>query len=245
MNQFFWKAAGTLVASGIFAVAVSKLYNSRGKNKQEATEVNTEDTTKNKERILLIIQPEAIYRRKIGDIIHRFEGKGYKLCALKMVRAPIPESLPDSTPSGTNNRRSMRTSSSSTLSSTSSQHTTTTISSNQLFESMYIQYHPQQIKLQQKRQSHRHQFHTFFQDTAPPIPHIIVMVWQGPDVIRFVNHMVKSKTPGTFYSYFMQENSDSHDSENKFLYCSQDEERAREDIEYWFDKREIIERGMF
>ena len=38
------------------------------------------------ERTLVILKPDALQRRLIGRIIQRFEDKGFKICALKMMR---------------------------------------------------------------------------------------------------------------------------------------------------------------
>ena len=42
----------------------------------------------NQERTFIIIKPDAINRGLVGDIIKRFEQKGFKLVAMKMVQAP-------------------------------------------------------------------------------------------------------------------------------------------------------------
>uniref|UniRef100_A0A915Q0Y3 Nucleoside diphosphate kinase n=1 Tax=Setaria digitata TaxID=48799 RepID=A0A915Q0Y3_9BILA len=43
-----------------------------------------------KERTFICIKPDAVQRGLIGKIIERFEQRGYKLVALKMVRATKP-----------------------------------------------------------------------------------------------------------------------------------------------------------
>ena len=40
------------------------------------------------ERTLLIIKPDAIQRRLVGEIVRRFENKGFQIMAMKMVRLP-------------------------------------------------------------------------------------------------------------------------------------------------------------
>ena len=42
----------------------------------------------NKERTFIMIKPDAVHRGLIGDIIKRFEQKGFKLVAMKMIVAP-------------------------------------------------------------------------------------------------------------------------------------------------------------
>lgn len=39
-----------------------------------------------KERTLVIIKPDALQRNLLGEIIHRFEKKGFKIIGLKMVK---------------------------------------------------------------------------------------------------------------------------------------------------------------
>jgi len=41
----------------------------------------------NDERTFIAIKPDAVQRRYIGEIISRFEKRGYKLVAMKMVKA--------------------------------------------------------------------------------------------------------------------------------------------------------------
>ncbi len=40
------------------------------------------------ERTLLIIKPDAIQRRLVGEIVSRFERKGFRIVAMKMARLP-------------------------------------------------------------------------------------------------------------------------------------------------------------
>ena len=40
------------------------------------------------EKTLLIIKPDAIQRRFVGEIIRRFENKGFHIIAMKMTRLP-------------------------------------------------------------------------------------------------------------------------------------------------------------
>merc|ERR1712141_318139 len=50
----------------------------------------TENPTKmaaNRERTFIMLKPDAVHRGLIGDIIKRFEAKGFKLVALKMMHA--------------------------------------------------------------------------------------------------------------------------------------------------------------
>merc|ERR1712025_1240419 len=41
----------------------------------------------NKERTFIMLKPDAVHRGLIGDIIKRFEAKGFKLVAMKMMHA--------------------------------------------------------------------------------------------------------------------------------------------------------------
>jgi nucleoside-diphosphate kinase len=42
------------------------------------------------ERTLVIIKPDAIQRRLAGEIIHRFERRGLRIIAMKMVKIDVP-----------------------------------------------------------------------------------------------------------------------------------------------------------
>jgi hypothetical protein len=149
-----------------------------------------------------------------------------------MVKAPVPEILPP--------QSIIPQAKTSPVPSTSSK-TSSTANSRRSFESMYLQYHPRFHQYQQ--QTYRHQFHTPFYDKAPPVPCIIIMVWQGEGVIQFTNHLVKSRTPATILSDLVEDDPGESAEEvaEKFLYCSEDEERARKDIEFWFGSMESLE----
>lgn len=150
-----------------------------------------------------------------------------------MVKAPIPETLP------LQQIIQQQTAKTSATLSTGSNSSSSTTTSRRSFESMYTHYHPQHY--QQQQHAFRHQFHTPFHDTVPPIPCVVVMVWQGVDIIHFTNHMVKLRTPATFQTDFMEEeDSTAVDGGERFLYCSEDEERARTDVAYWFKDDELL-----
>ncbi|CAF2690532.1 unnamed protein product [Rotaria sp. Silwood2] len=40
------------------------------------------------ERTFIMVKPDGVQRGVVGDVIHRFERRGYKLVALKMIQAP-------------------------------------------------------------------------------------------------------------------------------------------------------------
>lgn len=42
------------------------------------------------ERTLLVAKPDAVQRRLLGDIIQRFERRGFKLVAMKLLQVPGP-----------------------------------------------------------------------------------------------------------------------------------------------------------
>ena len=42
------------------------------------------------ERTLVIIKPDAVQRRLIGEIIHRFERRGLRIIATKMIQIDVP-----------------------------------------------------------------------------------------------------------------------------------------------------------
>ena len=43
----------------------------------------------NRERTFIMIKPDAVQRGLVGDIIKRFEQKGFKLVAMKMMHVSI------------------------------------------------------------------------------------------------------------------------------------------------------------
>jgi nucleoside-diphosphate kinase len=42
------------------------------------------------ERTLVIVKPDAVQRRLVGEIIHRFERRGLRIIALKMLKIDLP-----------------------------------------------------------------------------------------------------------------------------------------------------------
>jgi len=49
--------------------------------------IETENMSANRERTFIMLKPDAVHRGLIGDIIKRFEQKGFKLVAMKMMHA--------------------------------------------------------------------------------------------------------------------------------------------------------------
>merc|ERR1712183_534618 len=49
--------------------------------------IETENMSGNRERTFIMLKPDAVHRGLIGDIIKRFEQKGFKLVAMKMMHA--------------------------------------------------------------------------------------------------------------------------------------------------------------
>ena len=47
----------------------------------------------NAERTYLMIKPDGVQRGLVGDIIHRFEKRGYKL--VRPLSSPLPPSYPE------------------------------------------------------------------------------------------------------------------------------------------------------
>lgn len=45
---------------------------------------------KNKERTFIAIKPDGVQRGLVSKIIKQFEQRGYKLVAIKMVKASVP-----------------------------------------------------------------------------------------------------------------------------------------------------------
>lgn len=53
--------------------------------------------TDNKERTFIMVKPDGVQRGLVGKIIQRFEDKGFKLVALKMVEVSFTRVSPPST----------------------------------------------------------------------------------------------------------------------------------------------------
>ena len=46
-----------------------------------------------RERTFIMIKPDAVQRGLVGDIIKRFEQKGFKLVAMKLVQVRLPDTV--------------------------------------------------------------------------------------------------------------------------------------------------------
>ena len=53
------------------------------------TLVNTSKMAGNRERTFIMLKPDAVQRGLVGEIIKRFEQKGFKLVAMKMMHASV------------------------------------------------------------------------------------------------------------------------------------------------------------
>lgn len=51
------------------------------------------------EKTLVLVKPDAVQRRLVGNVIQRFERRGFKLVAMKLLQVPNPAELPP-VPSG-------------------------------------------------------------------------------------------------------------------------------------------------
>merc|ERR1719418_74906 len=59
---------------------------------QESNPKNLDNTSKmagNRERTFIMLKPDAVQRGLVGEIIKRFEQKGFKLVAMKMMHASV------------------------------------------------------------------------------------------------------------------------------------------------------------
>lgn len=46
------------------------------------------------EKTLVLVKPDAVQRRLVGNVIQRFERRGFKLVAMKLLQVPNPAELP-------------------------------------------------------------------------------------------------------------------------------------------------------
>lgn len=42
-----------------------------------------------REQTLVLVKPDAVQRRLVGDVIRRFERRGFKLVAMKLLQVPV------------------------------------------------------------------------------------------------------------------------------------------------------------
>merc|ERR1712228_1040769 len=79
---------GTLVLSIALAASQTLPCDSS----QESNPKNLDNTSKmagNRERTFIMLKPDAVQRGLVGEIIKRFEQKGFKLVAMKMMHASV------------------------------------------------------------------------------------------------------------------------------------------------------------
>ena len=60
---------------------------SRARNPFPYEDYSLEDLPNNRERTFIMLKPDAVQRGLVGEIIKRFEQKGFKLVAMKMIQA--------------------------------------------------------------------------------------------------------------------------------------------------------------
>lgn len=48
----------------------------------------------------MLVKPDAVQRRLVGDVIQRFERRGFKLVAMKLLQVPVPPTQLPPVPSG-------------------------------------------------------------------------------------------------------------------------------------------------
>lgn len=53
---------------------------------EEVCSLKTIDSVCREERTLIIIKPDGVQRGLVGQVLHRYEAKGLKLVAIKMLR---------------------------------------------------------------------------------------------------------------------------------------------------------------
>merc|ERR1712242_302535 len=77
---------GTLVLSIALAASQTLPCDSSQESNPKTLD-NTSKMAGNRERTFIMLKPDAVQRGLVGDIIKRFEQKGFKLVALKMMHA--------------------------------------------------------------------------------------------------------------------------------------------------------------
>merc|ERR1739847_158741 len=79
---------GTLVLSIALAASQTLPCDSSQESNPKTLD-NTSKMAGNRERTFIMIKPDGVQRGLVGEIIKRFEQKGFKLVAMKMMQASV------------------------------------------------------------------------------------------------------------------------------------------------------------
>ena len=178
------------------------------------------------ERTLIIIKPDALKRGLVGKIIETFENVGLKLMAGKMLK-PSADVIKNHYPGTKEWIREMgeKTLASFKQSGNSVMEIFKTEDPSKLGQFVYVRL----IKYWME---------------GP----IVVMVWQGPNVITVIRklrgHTIPALAiPGTLHAQFSFDSSPLSVSQDRvvktFIHASGSTDEAEREIEYWFPKMEF------
>ncbi|KAM8824547.1 nucleoside diphosphate kinase, mitochondrial [Synchiropus picturatus] len=137
-----------------------------------------------RERTLVAVKPDGVQRRLVGQIIRRFEQRGFKLVGLKMLQ--VSEDL-------------------------LSQH---------YCELRKKPFYPNLLKYM----------------TSGPV---VVMVWEGPDVVQTTRTMVGPTNPAQAAAGTVRGDFSLHVSRN-VVHASDSLEGAKREIQLWFQGQELL-----
>jgi nucleoside-diphosphate kinase len=171
------------------------------------------------EKTLVLIKPDGVQRRLVGEIIHRFERTGLKIIALKMVWPTLQQAKKHYTMKGLieTAKRSI---------------------ANQAARGIVIKDTPEELAEKIAKR-------LFSFITAGPV---VAMVLTGNKAIEMVRKLVGATEPlaasaGTIrgdWGIDSYEEADSHDrSIRNIIHASGNESEAEDEIKVWFTKEEI------
>lgn len=181
-----------------------------------------------KERTLLLIKPDGLRRGLVGEIVSRFEKRGLKLVALKMIR-PTLEHIDDHYPRDESwitrlGEKSLKT------------YREYNLNPRDLMGTE----EPSQIGREVRK------WLIEFMTSAP----VVAMIFEGPHAVSQVRKIVGPTIPslaevGTVRGDFSIDAPTAANLEKRpvhnLVHASETEEEAQKEIEHWFAPEEILE----
>ena len=147
----------------------------------------TTPTARHRERTLVLVKPDGVERGLVGEIVSRFERRGYQLVSMRMF-VPPPPPLPQSTPP---QRPQPRDSGDAAAGAKSEDH----FDDRQHVDQHHHHDHRHRERLERHYAEHRHRpFYHALVDYMASGP-VVAMVWQGASVVQAARALIGATRP--------------------------------------------------
>uniref|UniRef100_A0AAQ6IGY8 Nucleoside diphosphate kinase n=1 Tax=Anabas testudineus TaxID=64144 RepID=A0AAQ6IGY8_ANATE len=163
-----------------------------------------------RERTLIAVKPDGVQRRLIGQIIQRFEQRGFKLVGMKMLQVSVSEM----------NAFTMSVCNSSVTVDVSVVKVSEDLLSQHYSELRAKPFYPSLL---------------YYMTSGP----VVVMVWEGHNVVQTSRTMVGTTNPTEAQPGTVRGDFSTHVSRN-VVHASDSLEGAKREIQLWFQGQELL-----